>query len=33
MPDLKFIHDTSFDRGSRIDSLLKETLPETEEDQ
>lgn len=23
MPDLKFIHDTSFDRGSRIDSLLK----------
>ena len=26
MPDLKFIHDASFDRGSRIDSLLKESL-------
>jgi len=23
MPDLKFIHDTSFDTGSRIDRLLK----------
>lgn len=23
MPDLKFIHDTSFDHGSRIDKLLK----------
>jgi len=28
MPDLKFIHDTSFDRGSRIDRLLKGTIPE-----
>ena len=24
MPDLKFIHDTSFDRGSRIDDLLRD---------
>ncbi len=23
MPELKFIHDTSFDRGARIDLLLK----------
>ena len=23
MPDLKFIHDTSFDRGAEIDILLK----------
>jgi ribosome-binding factor A len=23
MPDLKFIHDESFDKGSRIDALLK----------
>ena len=23
MPDIKFVHDTSFDNGARIDSLLK----------
>ncbi len=28
MPDLKFIHDTSFDRGTRIDKLLKGTQSE-----
>ncbi|HKK91764.1 MAG TPA: 30S ribosome-binding factor RbfA [Desulfobacteraceae bacterium] len=26
MPDLKFVHDTSFDHGSKIDSLLKSVL-------
>ncbi|MFO7750455.1 MAG: 30S ribosome-binding factor RbfA [Desulfobacteraceae bacterium] len=26
MPDLKFVHDKSFDHGSKIDSLLKSVL-------
>ncbi|MBU0993850.1 MAG: 30S ribosome-binding factor RbfA [Proteobacteria bacterium] len=30
MPDLKFIHDESFDYGSRIDSLLKSIQQEQE---
>jgi ribosome-binding factor A len=31
MPDLKFIHDDSFDYGSRIDSLLHSIQQEPEE--
>lgn len=33
MPDLKFIHDDSFDYGSRIDSLLKSIQPEPEQEE
>ena len=31
MPDLKFIHDDSFDYGSRIDTLLKSLHKEQEQ--
>ncbi len=30
MPDLKFVHDTSFDRGARIDALLQSVSKDDE---
>lgn len=32
MPELKFLHDTSFDQGSRIDALLRAVSKGTEPD-
>lgn len=32
MPDLRFVHDDSFDYGSRIDSLLKTVLDDPPEE-
>ena len=32
MPELKFIYDTSFDYGMKIEKLLKSVVPENETD-
>ena len=32
MPELKFMYDTSFDYGMKIEKLLKSVVPENETD-